>query len=238
MSETILDLRNLSVAYGATPALTEVSLSVRRGAIVTIIGSNGAGKSTILRAVAGLVCPQGGSIRFDGGEIAGLEPDGIVGLGVALVPEGRRLFKSMTVRENLELGAYLRRDACEIARDYDRVLAYFPALRERLDARASSLSGGQQQMLAVGRALMAAPRLLMLDEPSIGLAPVVVETIAEIIRSINGGGMSILLVEQNAHLALRLSETAYILEKGQIVMSGASDELSSADAVRTAYLGI
>jgi len=238
MNETILDLRSLSVAYGATEALTEVSLSVKRGAIVTIIGSNGAGKSTILRAIAGLVRPHGGSIHFDGGEIVGLEPDRIVALGIALVPEGRRLFASMTVRENLELGAYLRRDAEAVAQDFDRVLAFFPPLRERFNSRASSLSGGQQQMLAVGRALMAAPQLLMLDEPSIGLAPIVVDTIAEIIQAINAAGVSILLVEQNAHLALRLAEVAYILENGKVVMSGASGELSLTDSVKAAYLGI
>ena len=238
MSEAILDLRSLSVAYGKTEALTEVSLSVRRGAIVTIIGSNGAGKSTILRAVAGLVRPHGGSIRFDGEEIIGLGPDRIVKLGIALVPEGRRLFASMTVRENLELGAYLRRDAKAVAQAFDRVFDYFPPLRERLNSRASNLSGGQQQMLAVGRALMAAPRLLMLDEPSIGLAPVAVDTIAEIIQAINAAGVSILLVEQNAHLALKLAEIAYILENGKVVMSGAADELSRTDSVKMAYLGI
>jgi branched-chain amino acid transport system ATP-binding protein len=238
MSDVILDVQRLSVAYGATAALTEASLSVRRGTIMTIIGSNGAGKSTILRAIAGLVRPQAGSIRFDGGGIVGLEPDQIVALGVALVPEGRRLFASMTVRENLELGAYLRNDAVATARDLDRVLGYFPQLRERLRSPASNLSGGQQQMLAVGRALMAAPRLLMLDEPSVGLAPMVVDTIAEIIQAVNTAGMSILLVEQNARLALGLAEIAYILENGRIVLSGSAEELSRSDTVKTTYLGL
>jgi branched-chain amino acid transport system ATP-binding protein len=238
MSDVILDVQRLSVAYGATAALTEASLSVRRGTIMTIIGSNGAGKSTILRAIAGLVRPQAGSIRFDGGGIVGLEPDQIVALGIALVPEGRRLFASMTVRENLELGAYLRNDAVTTARDLDRVLGYFPQLRERLRSPASNLSGGQQQMLAVGRALMAAPRLLMLDEPSVGLAPMVVDTIAEIIQAVNTAGMSILLVEQNARLALGLAEIAYILENGRIVLSGPAEELSRSDTVKTTYLGL
>jgi branched-chain amino acid transport system ATP-binding protein len=238
MSDVILDVQSLSIAYDTTAALTEASLSVSRGTIMTIIGSNGAGKSTILRAIAGLVRPNTGSIRFNGGEIAGLEPDQIVALGIALVPEGRRLFASMTVRENLELGAYLRNDPDAIARDLDRVLGYFPQLRERLRSPASNLSGGQQQMLAVARALMAAPRLLMLDEPSVGLAPIVVDSIAEIIRAVNAAGMSILLVEQNAYLALRLAETAYVLENGRIVLSGPANELSRTDTVRAAYLGL
>ena len=238
MSDLVLEVQNLSVAYDETAVLTGASLSVSRAAITTIIGSNGAGKSTILRAIAGLVRPNAGSIRFDGGEIAGLEPDQIVALGIALVPEGRRLFASMTVGENLELGAYLRSDLGAVARDLERVLGYFPQLRERLRSPASQLSGGQQQMLAVGRALMTAPRLLMLDEPSIGLAPNVVDIIAGIVQAVNAAGMSILLVEQNAYLALRLAETAYILENGRIVLSGPANELSRIDTVRAAYLGV
>ena len=238
MSDLVLEVRNLSVAYDQSAALTGVSLLVSRGAITTIIGSNGAGKSTILRAIAGLVRPNAGSIRFDGGEVVGLGPDQIVALGIALVPEGRRLFGSMTVAENLGLGAYLRNDTAAIARDLERVLSYFPQLRERLRSLASHLSGGQQQMLAIGRALMAAPRLLMLDEPSIGLAPNVVDIIAGIIQAVNAFGMSILLVEQNAYLALRLAETAYILENGRVVLSGPANELSRTDTVRAAYLGV
>jgi branched-chain amino acid transport system ATP-binding protein len=238
MTEPILEISGLTVDYGSSRAVAEASLVVPAGAMTTLIGSNGAGKTTILRAIAGLVRAKAGTIRFAGEGILGLEPDAIVARGIALVPEGRRLFGSLSVRENLEIGAYLRRDTAAVARDRDRVLEHFPALAERLNARASDLSGGQQQMLAIGRALMAAPRLLMLDEPTVGLAPVVVGTIARILRAISAEGIDVLLVEQNAQLALQLARHAVILENGRVTVSGDADDLARSDMVKSAYLGI
>jgi len=236
--DAILELSGVCVDYDTVQAVGDISLSVRRGRIATLIGSNGAGKTTVMKGVTGLKGLAAGRIRFRGEDITGKPVDAIVAAGISLVPEGRRLFPTMTVRENLEIGAYLRTDAAAIGTDFERVLHYFPALRERLDTRARNLSGGQQQMVAIGRALMAGPKLLLLDEPSIGLAPAIVQTIGTIIRTISESGVDVLLVEQNAHLALRLSADAYVLENGAIVMQGPAHELEQSDAVRAAYLGM
>ena len=238
LGDTLLRVEDLSVDYGKVRAVSDINLSVERGRIATMIGANGAGKTTILKAITGLVKPAAGRILLDGQNIAGMEPDRIVGYGVSLVPEGRRLFPSMTVLENLELGAYLRTDAVAIRRDLERTLEYFPALKQRLGERSMNLSGGQQQMVAVGRALMAAPRLLLLDEPSVGLAPAIVQTIASIIRSISEDGTDVLVVEQNAHMALSLADRAYVLENGRVAMVGEAKELAASDHVRQLYLSI
>ncbi len=235
---TILSVEGLAVDYGKVRAVSDINLTVERGRIATMIGSNGAGKTTVLKAITGLVKPAAGRILLDGQNIAGLDADRIVGCGVSLVPEGRRLFPSMTVLENLELGAYLRTDANAVQRDLERILTYFPALKGRLSERAMNLSGGQQQMVAVARALMSAPRLLLLDEPSVGLAPAIVQTIASIIRSISQDGTDVLLVEQNAHMALALADRAYVLENGRIGMVGRADELAASDHVRQLYLSV
>jgi len=235
---TLLSVEDLSVDYGKVRAVSDINLTVQRGKIATMIGSNGAGKTTILKAITGLVKPASGRIFFDGQNIAGMEADRVVGCGISLVPEGRRLFPSMTVLENLELGAYLRKDAGAVRRDLERTLDYFPALKERLSERSMNLSGGQQQMVAVGRALMAAPRLLLLDEPSVGLAPAIVQTIASIIRSISQDGTDVLVVEQNAHMALALADRAYVLENGRVAMVGDAKELAASDHVRQLYLSI
>ena len=234
----VLVLDRISVFYGAMPALRDVELSVTGGHITTIIGSNGAGKTTLMRAVAGLRPISRGRILFRGTDISAFTTERIVQTGIALVPEGRRLFGSMTVRENLEMGAYLRADAAAIRRDLDAVLDYFPALAGRLAGRAAQLSGGQQQMVSIGRALMAAPKLLMLDEPSIGLAPAIVRTIGEIIQAISRAGVDILLVEQNAQMALRIAQDAYVLEDGAVTLRGYARELERSPAVREAYLGL
>jgi branched-chain amino acid transport system ATP-binding protein len=238
VTEAILEIVGLTISYGQVRAVSDINLSVLSGRITTLIGSNGAGKTTIMKGVTGLKQVASGSARFCGEQLAGRQADAIVAAGVSLVPEGRRLFPTMTVRENLEIGAYLRSDAAAIRGDFDRVLAYFPALRERLDARAMALSGGQQQMVAIGRALMSSPKLLLLDEPSIGLAPTVVQTIGQIIRTISRSGVDVLLVEQNAHMALGLSDDAYVLENGAIVMQGEAQDLMRSEAVREAYLGL
>jgi branched-chain amino acid transport system ATP-binding protein len=236
--DAVLEVSGLSVSYGVVPAVEDVSFTVRRGSITTIIGSNGAGKTTILKALVGLVPPRQGVVRFQGTELRGSSVNQIVARGIALVPEGRRLFKQMTVRENLMTGAYARRDRTAILADLERVLGYFPALGPRLGARAVDLSGGQQQMVAVARALMSAPRLLLLDEPSIGLAPAVVKTIAAILREIKRNGVDILLVEQNSNMALRLSDYGYVLENGRVVLDAPAPTLLESDMVRRAYLGI
>lgn len=233
-----LEVTGLAVSYGIVPAVIDVSFAIEHGSITTIVGSNGAGKSTIMKALTGLVKPAGGRIRVFGEDIAGAEPDELVVRGVSLVPEGRRLFTTMSVAENLEIGAYRRSDANAVARDFERVLEYFPALRGRLKVLAGSLSGGQQQMLAVARALMAAPRLLLLDEPTIGLGPAIVDTIAEIIQTIARSGVDMLLVEQNAEMALEISAQAFILERGRIIMQGRSSTLARSEEVRRAYLGV
>jgi branched-chain amino acid transport system ATP-binding protein len=236
--EPVLELSAVTVTYGQVRAADNISLTVRRGHIATLIGSNGAGKTTIMKGITGLVPLSGGTIRFRGQDITGKQTDEIVSAGISLVPEGRRLFPTMSVRENLEIGAYLRTDQAAIQADFDKVLDYFPALRERLTEPARILSGGQQQMVAIGRALMSGPKLLLLDEPSIGLAPAIVQTIGTIIRTISESGVDVLLVEQNAHMALRLSDDAFVLENGAIVMRGPAQELEQSEAVRTAYLGM
>jgi branched-chain amino acid transport system ATP-binding protein len=234
----LLTIDNLSVHYGAIQALHGVSISVEPGEIVTLIGANGAGKSTTLRAVSGLVKPSGGTITFDGKSIAGLAPHKILRLGLAQVPEGRGIFPNLTVDENLDLGAFARADRKNIVGDRERVFLLFPRLKERLNQRAGTLSGGEQQMLAIGRALLARPRLLLLDEPSLGLAPQLVQTIFKIIREINASGTTIFLVEQNAHMALRVAHRAYVLEVGSVVMQGDAKQLAASDEVKKAYLGI
>ncbi len=236
MSETILEVRDLHGAYGAIQALKGVSLTVRRGEITTIIGANGAGKSTLLRAISGLVRPTRGIIRYENTDITRLPPHRIVQRGIIHVPEGRRIFAEMSVYENLLLGAY-----SQWGRDLDtrleRIFAIFPRLKERLHQRAGTLSGGEQQMLAIGRALMARPRLLMLDEPSLGLAPFLVREIFQIIRQINQQGVPILLVEQNAHMALEIAHQGYVLETGRVVLADTAANLLHNPAVREAYLG-
>jgi branched-chain amino acid transport system ATP-binding protein len=232
----LLELSHLQVYYGAIHALKDVSLSVEAGEIVTLIGANGAGKSTTLRTISGLVRPREGQIRLDGDDITRLPPDQIVRRGLCHVPEGRRVFANLTILENLEMGAYTRRDA-EVKADLERMLETFPRLRERLRQQAGTLSGGEQQMLAIGRALMGRPRMLLLDEPSLGLAPFMVQEIFRIIREINQAGTTILLVEQNAHLALGAARTGYVLETGEIVLSDTGAALLENPRVRQAYLG-
>ena len=234
----LLTIDNLSVHYGAIQALHGVSIAVEPGEIVTLIGANGAGKSTTLRAVSGLVKPSGGTITFDGKSLAGLAPHKILRRGLAQVPEGRGIFPNLTVDENLDLGAFARSDRKNVAGDREHVFVLFPRLKERLDQRAGTLSGGEQQMLAIGRALLARPRLLLLDEPSLGLAPQLVQTIFKIIREINASGTTIFLVEQNAHMALRVAHRAYVLEVGSVVMQGDAKQLAASDEVKKAYLGI
>jgi branched-chain amino acid transport system ATP-binding protein len=225
------------VAYGNIKAIKGISLEVNQGEIVTLIGSNGAGKSTTLRAISGILKPRTGSITFNGERIDGVEGHEIVAKGICQSPEGRRIFPKMTVDENLDLGAFLRNDKQEIANDRQRVLELFPKLQERIDQKAGTMSGGEQQMLAVGRALMGSPKLLLLDEPSMGLAPVLVEMIFETIERINKQGTTILLVEQNALAALNVADRAYVLESGSIKMSGNAKDLISNDEVTKAYLG-
>jgi branched-chain amino acid transport system ATP-binding protein len=234
----LLEIDAISVHYGAIRALHDVSMNVDAGEIVTLIGCNGAGKSTTLRAVSALRKPSSGRISFDGRDLSGLKPHEILRLGLAQVPEGRGIFPNLTVDENLDLGAFARKDPGAVAGDRKRVFELFPRLKERLRQRAGTLSGGEQQMLAIGRALLARPRLLLLDEPSLGLAPQLVQTIFRIIREINAAGTTIFLVEQNAHMALQVAHRAYVLEVGRVVMQGRADELAKSDAVKKAYLGI
>jgi branched-chain amino acid transport system ATP-binding protein len=233
----LLAVRDLVVHYGVIQALAGVSLQVRRGQVVALIGANGAGKSTTLRAISGLVRPTSGSIRFQDADIGGLPSHVIVGRGLAQAPEGRGIFLNLTVGENLDLGAYLRRDRDAVDADRERAFALFPILRERRQQVSGTLSGGEQQMLAVARALMSRPTLLLLDEPSLGLAPQVVDRIFHVIREINEGGTSLLLVEQNANMALQIAHHAYVLETGAIVMQGSGRELLASPEVRKAYLG-
>jgi branched-chain amino acid transport system ATP-binding protein len=237
MSAPLLQVDHVDVFYGAIPALRDVSLDVQPGEIVSLIGANGAGKTTLLRAISGLLMPRCGRVYFDGADLARVAPHKRVGLGLAHAPEGRRIFTRMSVRENLQLGAFSRRDRRGIAADNERVLHYFPRLRERLDQRAGTLSGGEQQMLAIGRALMSKPRVLLLDEPSLGLAPVLVQTIFRIIAEINAAGTTIVLVEQNAMAALGIAHRAYVLELGAIVQSGTGAEFLNDPRLRDAYLG-
>jgi branched-chain amino acid transport system ATP-binding protein len=234
----LLEVRGLDVHYGAVHALRGVSLRVDLGEIVTLVGSNGAGKSTTLRAISGVVAASGGSIRYDGRELRGLPPHEIVRRGVAQAPEGRGVFANLTVEENLQLGAYARGESWrDLAPERERALSHFPQLTERLQQRAGTLSGGEQQMLAIARALLARPRLLLLDEPSLGLAPQVVQTIFRILREINREGTTILLVEQNAHMALHTAHRGYVLETGSMVLDGACSQLAQDERVKHAYLG-
>ena len=235
MNDVILSIHDLSVNYGGIEAVKGISLDVHEGEIVTRIGANGAGKSSTLRTIAGLVKPSGGTINFRGDDITGRDATTIVKKGITLVPEGRHIFPDLTVLENLKVGAYLRND--DISGDIQWVYDLFPRLRERSWQAGGTLSGGEQQMLAVGRALMARPKLIMMDEPSLGLAPLVVRDIFEIIRQINRQGVSILLIEQNANMALKVADSAYVMETGCITLSGAGKDLLNNEAVKKAYLG-
>ena len=232
----LLEVEDIHTYYGNIEALKGVSLDVEEGEIVTLIGSNGAGKSTTLRSISGLTAPREGSIRLDGADIVGTPPQEIVRAGVALSPEGRHCFQRMTVRENLDMGAYLRRDD-RVNDDLDRIYDLFPRLKEREKQKAGTMSGGEQQMLAMGRALMAEPRLLLLDEPSMGIAPILVERIYETIAEINRQGMTILLVEQNANFALEVSARGYVLATGKVVLSNSASALRDDPEVQKAYLG-
>jgi len=251
----LLEIQGLDVHYGGIHALKGVSMKVEAGEVVTLIGANGAGKTTTLRAISGLVKPSGGNVRFMGEEIAsgakhdrpiwerwikgdGIGPHTIVERGLVHAPEGRGIFSNMTVAENLEIGAFLRKDTAQIKKDRDHALELFPRLKERLSQSAGTLSGGEQQMLSIARALLSRPKLLLLDEPSLGLAPQVVALIFKIVKTIAAGGTTILLVEQNAHMALGVANRAYVLEVGQIVLEGDAKELARNDQIRKAYLGI
>ena len=233
----MLTLEAVNVYYGAIHALKGISLTVEEGEIVTLIGANGAGKSTTLRTISGLLKPRTGHIAFTGADIAGRRAPAIVAAGIVQVPEGRRVFAHMTVQENLELGAYIRKDGAGIAQDMAEVFRRFPRLAERRRQLAGTLSGGEQQMLAIGRGLMARPRLLLLDEPSMGLSPLLVKEIFSIIQDINRAGTTILLVEQNAHMALSIANRAYVLETGRIAMHGPAAALAASTEMRRAYLG-
>ncbi len=233
----LLEVDNLVARYGRITALRDVSLTVDEGEIVTLIGANGAGKTTTLRAISGLVRPASGTIRFAGRDVTRLAPSEIVRAGISHSPEGRHVFPRMTVRENLELGAYTRRAKGEIADDTEKVLAIFPRLKERYEQKAGTMSGGEQQMLAIARALMSRPRLLLLDEPSLGLSPKLVQTIFEVIRDISARGTTILLIEQNARQALAVAARGYVLEVGSVAHAGAAADLAASEAVRAAYLG-
>jgi branched-chain amino acid transport system ATP-binding protein len=233
----LLELEDVHTYYGNIEALKGISVEVEEGEVVTLIGSNGAGKSTTLRSISGLTAPREGSVRFDGKEIGETPPQEIVQLGISLSPEGRHCFQRMTVRENLDLGAFLRRDGGSVASDLERVFDLFPRLKEREKQKAGTMSGGEQQMLAMGRALMAKPKLLLLDEPSMGLAPVLVERIYETVVEINRQGTTILLVEQNANYALEVSNRGYVLETGTVAVSDKSAALRDNPEVQRAYLG-
>jgi len=234
---TMLEVKNIDVFYGNIQALKDVSVTVNEGEIVSLIGANGAGKSTLLKTLSGLLKPKSGSIEFLGSSIAGKAAQGIVKTGISHVPEGRRVFANLTVEENLELGAFLRKDKKGIAEDMQKVFETFPRLLERRKQLSGTLSGGEQQMLAMGRAIMAKPKLLLLDEPSMGLAPLMVKTIFQVIKDINAEGTTILLVEQNAHMALSIANRGYVIETGRVVLSGSAEELHSSEEIRKAYLG-
>lgn len=234
---TMLAVKDIDVYYGNIQALKGVTVTVEEGEIVTLIGANGAGKSTLLKTLSGLLKPKSGSIEFLGNSIAGKPAQGIVKSGISHVPEGRRVFANLTVEENLELGAFLRKDKKGIEADMKKVYDTFPRLLERRKQMSGTLSGGEQQMLAMGRAIMAKPKLLLLDEPSMGLAPLMVKTIFEVVKDINAQGTTILLVEQNANMALSVASRGYVIETGKVVLSGSADELQSSEEVRKAYLG-
>ena len=233
----LLELNDVHTYYGSIHALRGISLSIEDGEIVTLIGSNGAGKSTTLRTISGLLRPRQGTVMLEGKRLDGLRPHQIVELGVCQSPEGRRVFARMSVQENLEMGAFSRRDHAKIADDYERIYDLFPRLRERRSQKAGTLSGGEQQMLAIGRALMSAPRVLLLDEPSMGLAPILVEQIFDIVRTINQSGTTVLLVEQNALMALGIANRGYILQTGEIVLTDVAERLAANPEVKKAYLG-
>lgn len=233
----MLKVSNIDVYYGAIHALKSLSIDVEPGNIITLIGANGAGKTTTLKTISGLLRPKNGSITFKGKDITKVPPEKIVSLGISQVPEGRRVFSTMSVLENLEMGAYLRSDKKGMQDDLEHIFTRFPRLKERRKQLAGTLSGGEQQMLAIGRALMARPELLLMDEPSMGLAPLLVKEIFAIIKDINEKGTTILLVEQNAHMALSIAHKAYVIETGKIVLEGSAEELMHSDAVKKAYLG-
>ena len=235
MSDTILKINDLKVNYGGIEAVKGITFDVQQGQIVTLIGANGAGKSSTLRAIAGLVKPKGGTVEFMGEDVTGKDPNYIVQKGVVLVPEGRRIFPDLTVEENLKIGAYLRKD--NLTDDMNWVYELFPRLKERSWQAGGTLSGGEQQMLAVGRALMSKPKVLMMDEPSLGLAPLIVKGIFDIIREVNRQGVTVLLIEQNANMALKAATYAYVMETGRVTMEGTGRELLENDDVKAAYLG-
>lgn len=235
MSEKILEIKDLSVNFGGIKAVNDISFYVEKGKIITLIGANGAGKSTILRSIAGTVKPKNGEIILEDENILGLSPDKIVSRGVTLVPEGRKVFPNLTVLENLKIGAYLRKD--NLSDDIEYIYSLFPRLKERHWQLAGTLSGGEQQMLAVGRALMARPKLIMMDEPSLGLAPLVVKDIFNIIKTINESGITVLLIEQNANMALKIADYGFVIETGNIILAGTGEELLKNESVKEAYLG-
>lgn len=233
----MLEIKNLAVAYGGIEALKGISLEVEEGKIVTLVGANGAGKSTMLRSIVGIVKPKSGTITYNGKNLLAEKSHNIVKTGITLVPEGRRIFPDLTVFENLKIGAYTRKNEKEIKRDYEWVFSLFPKLKEREWQLAGTLSGGEQQMLAVGRALMSKPKLLMMDEPSLGLAPLIINDIFNIIKDINKLGVTILLIEQNANAALKIADVGYVMETGRITMKGTGRELLTNEEIRKAYLG-
>ena len=235
MSEEVLQIKDLQISYGGIEAVRGISFNAKAGEVVTLIGANGAGKSSTLRAISGLVKPKAGTVIFEGEDITGKDSNAIVSKGLMMVPEGRRIFPNLTVLENLKIGAYLRNDDLEA--DLETVYGYFPRLKERSWQAGGTLSGGEQQMLAVGRALMGRPKLLMMDEPSLGLAPIVVQGIFEIINRIHEAGTTVLLIEQNANMALHVADRAYVIENGKISMEGTGKELLADEKVREAYLG-
>ena len=237
MADPILKVANLETYYGPIMAIRGVSFEVQAGSIVTILGSNGAGKTTVLKTVSGVMDPQKGTVLFEGREIQRMDPDKVMRLGISHVPEGREVFPFLSVRENLNMGAYTRRDKDKVARDLEAVFGYFPVLKERAEQRAGSLSGGEQQMLAIARGLMAEPQVLMLDEPSLGLAPMLVDQLYDLLAELKAEGITILLVDQMAALALSIADRAYVLESGRIVKSGTAAEIASDAALIDAYVG-
>jgi branched-chain amino acid transport system ATP-binding protein len=236
MPEPLLTIKNLEVGYGNIPALHGIDIDVQKGEIVTLIGANGAGKTTTLRTISGLLRPRRGEILYRGKKIAGLRPYVVTRMGISHVPEGRGIFANLTVHDNLELGAYLRKDKVE-QREYERIYSLFPLMKERIKQNAGTLSGGEQQMLAISRALMSKPQVLLLDEPSLGLAPQLVQAIFRVIREINAEGTTILLVEQNAHMALVTAHRGYVMETGKIVLADTTKNLLASDRIKKAYLG-
>jgi branched-chain amino acid transport system ATP-binding protein len=233
----LLSVNNIKVHYGTAEAIHDISISVAEGEVISVIGANGAGKSTMLKAISGLIPITSGTVQFLDKKINGLKADKIVSLGIAQIPEGKKLFPYMSVRENIKLGAYLRKDKESILEDMDAVYTLFPRLKERANQKAGSLSGGEQQMLAIGRALMTKPKLLMMDEPSLGLAPIVIDQLAVVINDINQRGISVLLVEQNAGLVTKVSQKCYVIEVGKVVLEGYIKDLMADDSVRRAFLG-